>query len=478
MSDSESHSGSDGPSIGDQTTALIANALADFVTTSSSFACGGTLAVQLPEPTAKDQTNQDDASPPHKRQKPQQQLGEEQTTNEESVTGPITIRWDSGDSTKRITLPLDEQDDAAVADLVADTQPATFGLEGKDVYDESYRKATKLDPNSFSTDFCPYELGIVDVVAQALLPNKTGQDNYQGVRAELYKLNVYKAPSGFFKAHVDTPRSEKQIGSLVVCLPCDHEGGQLVVRHRAKSMKFDWSKARDSIQWAAFYSDCEHEVLEVSSGHRITLTYNLYVTRGVGDLAGDCPALDVQTLPLYREVKRALANPDFMAEGGYLGKHCSHAYAHGTWAGASALPATLKGTDMTVYEVFRSLGVKVHIRRVLDPPEDDYGYDSDNSADRGYTYVGKVGHPFCSSVEVGEGETIRDAYNDWSDGLWKITWLNWASVNGGEDLAFAHVVHGNQAEIEFTYSRCALIFDVAPYKNRLKVSASAIGMRS
>ena len=55
-----------------------------------------------------------------------------------------------------------------------------------------------------------------------LLPSVPG--NQRGVRAELYKLNVYSAPSGKFKAHVDTPRSEKQFGSLVVCLPVAHEG--------------------------------------------------------------------------------------------------------------------------------------------------------------------------------------------------------------------------------------------------------------
>lgn len=33
-------------------------------------------------------------------------------------------------------------------------------------------------------------------------------------------IQVYGAPSGFFKAHVDTPRSDLQFGSLVVSLPC------------------------------------------------------------------------------------------------------------------------------------------------------------------------------------------------------------------------------------------------------------------
>jgi hypothetical protein len=30
---------------------------------------------------------------------------------------------------------------------------------------------------------------------------------------------IYAAPSGFFKPHVDTPRSPLQFGSLVVSLP-------------------------------------------------------------------------------------------------------------------------------------------------------------------------------------------------------------------------------------------------------------------
>ena len=46
----------------------------------------------------------------------------------------------------------------------------------------------------------------------------------RGIRAELYKLNVYSGPSGMFKAHVDTPRSDDQVGSLVVALPVAFEG--------------------------------------------------------------------------------------------------------------------------------------------------------------------------------------------------------------------------------------------------------------
>ena len=79
---------------------------------------------------------------------------------------------------------------------------------------------------------------------------------------------IYSAPSGKFRPHVDTPRGPTQFGSLVVCLPYPHQGGQLRVSHQGSEKMWDWSsKEADEdgqvIHWAAFYSDCEHEVLEV-----------------------------------------------------------------------------------------------------------------------------------------------------------------------------------------------------------------------
>lgn len=76
-------------------------------------------------------------------------------------------------------------------------------------------------------------------------------------------------------------------------------------------MTYDWSTRRDeddhaSIRWAAFYSDCEHEILEVTSGHRLTLTYNLYAVRGMDRLTGISKSLDPTLLPLYQAVEAAM----------------------------------------------------------------------------------------------------------------------------------------------------------------------------
>lgn len=57
----------------------------------------------------------------------------------------------------------------------------------------------------------------------------------------LSKLNIY-GEGGFFKPHRDTPRGDDHIGSVVVCLPGQFTGGQLVVKQGTRSVSFDWSK--------------------------------------------------------------------------------------------------------------------------------------------------------------------------------------------------------------------------------------------
>ena len=51
------------------------------------------------------------------------------------------------------------------------------------------------------------------------------------------------------------------------------------MRHRTREQVFDWSLTavphEPRVHWAAFYSDCEHEVHKVESGVHITVVYNL-----------------------------------------------------------------------------------------------------------------------------------------------------------------------------------------------------------
>ena len=80
-------------------------------------------------------------------------------------------------------------------------------------------------------------------------------------------------------------------GSLVVAFPVSHEGGALVLRHKRKEWTWDSSEILAqrtnplSVAYIAFYSDVEHEVMEVTSGNRVTLTYNLHFKFGQSEAA-------------------------------------------------------------------------------------------------------------------------------------------------------------------------------------------------
>lgn len=98
--------------------------------------------------------------------------------------------------------------DASAEGLIALTEacdPATFfGLGGKDVLDEAYRKAAKLDALKFAITFDPSRCGLASTIKNQLL-------KYNRTKAlldcELSKLNVYsKSPSG-------TPSASRCLGN-------------------------------------------------------------------------------------------------------------------------------------------------------------------------------------------------------------------------------------------------------------------------
>lgn len=149
------------------------------------FACGGSLPV---------------VSQPDAAQSPGSQHSSISAGSEAGppTTEPVTIRWDppAADELARhakLVLPLEPETQDNLERLINSTERASFGYQGKDTYDETYRKALKMDTSAFSTTFDPYSLGIIDTIAQVLLPTMRQASVYRAVKAELYKLNVSTA---------------------------------------------------------------------------------------------------------------------------------------------------------------------------------------------------------------------------------------------------------------------------------------------
>ncbi|XP_065898927.1 uncharacterized protein [Dysidea avara] len=210
-------------------------------------------------------------------------------------------------------------DQTTMSKLLNACTVASFGYKGDSVIDKNYRNAFKLDPKDFATTFQLCDTPILGDIG-LINPNCAAVS----LQAELYKLNIY-VPGDFFKSHVDTPRSGQMFGSLVVCLPTQFSGGELVVRHQKKEIKYDWSSTAsdplDSLCWAAFFSDIEHEVLPVTEGYRVTLTYNLYYG---ADLSRS--TINITSNPFFRTLQAVLSNPMFMRDGGVLGFNTHYSY--------------------------------------------------------------------------------------------------------------------------------------------------------
>ncbi|KAI0262429.1 hypothetical protein BC834DRAFT_387863 [Gloeopeniophorella convolvens] len=235
---------------------------------------------------------------------------------------------------------------------------ATFGINKEDVMDESYRKAGKIDAEHFSTPLVPDHTDLVDIVRGYLLE---GAESTRAIKFELYKLNVYDKGS-FFKPHVDTPRSERMFGSLVLVFPTPHEGGALFLRRHGQEWVFDSGTelARappSSLGYVAFFSDIEHEVAPVTSGHRVTLTYNLYFDDDAASNTAASPPKPVNEHDFRVAFETLLTDPNFLPDGGTLGFGLQHAYQ--IEDDLKHVYGLLKGTDAVIHRVARALGETV-----------------------------------------------------------------------------------------------------------------------
>jgi hypothetical protein len=117
-----------------------------------------------------------------------------------------------------------------------------------------------------------------------------------------------------------------------------------------------------SIGYVAFLNDVEQDVVPVTSGHCVTLTYNLYFDDGGRLVSGKDAILEhpIPPMPLnqdgFREAFNALLeNPEFMADGGTLAFGLRHGYPI-EHRGLQHIHNVLKGSDAVVYKSTRALG--------------------------------------------------------------------------------------------------------------------------
>jgi len=172
----------------------------------------------------------------------------------------------------RVGLPIHP---AQAAALQAAMERAPFGLGEATMLDTQVRDSWQLGPEKFRLENKEFVVAVEEKLVERVKA-ELGLGEDVEVRAELYKLLLYN-PGGHFKAHRDTEKAAGMFGTLILQLPSEFTGGDLVVRHGGEEVVVAMAQAgaATSCVFAAHYSDCEHELREVTSGHRLALVYSL-----------------------------------------------------------------------------------------------------------------------------------------------------------------------------------------------------------
>ncbi|ORY21031.1 hypothetical protein BCR33DRAFT_817092 [Rhizoclosmatium globosum] len=192
------------------------------------------------------------------------------------------------------------------------------------------------------------------------------------------------------------------------------------------------------------------------SGHRITLTYNLFKTAPTQFLFTD---LTPQDNLFYSHLKASIANPKFFENGAIFLFHCEHAYqipANPDPSLRHPILHMLKGTDMQLFQSAVACDLQVFLKPV-------YGGFSNNE---GPVYF--VGNKFVHGGNSNQYEAKLDFLTNTLGGVQvkqsgdNVVWFGEAkNINLHE-----YMYYGNEASVEYVYSSAVLVVVIPAWKVR------------
>ncbi|KAF9027605.1 hypothetical protein BDZ89DRAFT_951991, partial [Hymenopellis radicata] len=372
-------------------------------------------------------------------------------------------------------LNLANATDAEMAQLVAACDAAPFGRGNETVVDETYRKARKLDLSRFALPFELAGTGIINKIYRDLVKSDTALHRF--IRAEPYKLNIYDK-GAFFKAHQDTPRADNMFGSLVIVFPTAHEGGTLLLREKGSEWSFDSAQmlakstaTEPEIAYVAFYSDTEHEILPVTSGSRVTLTYNLYFEDTAANLLANPTAPSAKHLALKDAIQELVADPDLRSQG--VRKLCfglAHQYpvrkseSQNLGYSVSELKQYLKGGDALIYSVCQELGLQISVKVLYVFDDEWFG---PNGVYLGTEPAQAPEWPVCAYYEEEDRAEFMKGMEVVQAPIWKDSEeygespLFWVTPQSkASQVETTYVAYGNDASLGHVYGEICLVVEL------------------
>ena len=229
--------------------------------------------------------------------------------------------------------------------LIEQARQAPFGRGEDTVVDTSVRRVWEIDAADVSFGNPRWDAYLTKICRQVLADFSI----MEAVDAELYKLLIYEKDS-FFLPHRDTEKQDGMFATLVITLPSVHSGGVLQVCHGddVQTIDFSGSDALFQLQYAAFYSDCRHEVKPLEDGFRVSLVYNLSLADSKRKLHSPEHSREIEV------VARLVAQIFCDSSRKKIAIPLEHGYSQAEFSAHA-----LKGRDRSRLAVLREAGAKV-----------------------------------------------------------------------------------------------------------------------
>lgn len=238
--------------------------------------------------------------------------------------------------------------------------------------------------------------------------------------------------------------------------------------------------------WAFFYSDCEHEVLPVKSGFRITLAYDIY--RVDADFHPDLNVENHRLLAI-EEGMREILKRENLREGGTLGFGLQFSYPREFGDGKDQetkfldrLPSRLKAADRVLYRALSRLQLKPYFKAIYEiqrwdweledcptdpqnmPREDREAYVLAKFGIRNGLYMAPSIDVFTNKYVEGEKELLTS-----TEGVARAGHIIWVAKHlKTSSLTNDYTAYGNEAQSAFKYVHLAMLVDIESVEKRFE----------
>ncbi len=304
-------------------------------------------------------------------------------------------------------------------------------------------------------------------------------------------------------------------GSLVIVFPTPHGGGALKLRApgREQGETLEWTfdssallaqQEQPSIAYVAFFSDIEHEVLPVTAGHRVTLTYNLYYALAESESATAPNQISTNERSFTDALQAVLQDPSFLPDGGNLMFGLRHQYPLATSPeprrprdkeaaqsrakdALRALEPRLKASDGVMLRVLRACALDAALKVLYEARWSQWTARMGSLIADGVLPLPQTGEMIEESavayLQAGGGELVQDAVAvaawgakkdpgwDWearyNRGATPVYWVtDPPRVRSGKGFEKTIQTYGNEPALDVVYWRIWIFARVGPAGRR------------